>query len=73
MPKTDVSDWSDDALREQLERLETQGAEPTVVKTLSWLSAAERQLRDQERADEAHCAALRGQGLKGANRVRAIR
>jgi hypothetical protein len=68
-----VSDWTAEQITEQLERLAAQDAEPRVLQTLSWLSAAERQLRDQEAADAARCAALRGQGLKGANRVRAIR
>jgi hypothetical protein len=73
VPRLDVSSWTDDAVLEQLERLEVRGAEPRVTRTLCWLSAAERSLRDQERADAARCAGLRAQGLKGANKVKAVR
>jgi hypothetical protein len=73
VPKVDVSDWSDSALHEQLERLADQGAEPRIMRTLSWLSTAERQQREQDRADETYCAAMRDGALKGANRSHATK
>ena len=71
MPRVDVSDWTPDAVLEQLERLEAQGAAPVVTTVISWKSAAERARDAQQAADERHCRNLRGE--KGANKVKAIR
>jgi hypothetical protein len=68
VPEIDVSQWSVEAMEQERATLAERGAEP--VLTLAWLSRAEIIQRERDAADDARCAALRAQAVKGANRIR---
>jgi hypothetical protein len=70
MPHLDASAWTPAMVAEQTERLEAQGAQPRVVVTIYWRSAAERAQDAQDQADETYLSTLRAQAVKRANRIR---
>jgi hypothetical protein len=68
VPQLDVSDWTPEAIADQITRLDLAGAEPTVTVVIHWKSAAERARDAQDRADEQHCRNLAAEGLKGGGK-----
>jgi hypothetical protein len=71
MPHLDASSWTPAMVAEQTERLAAQGAQPRVVVTIYWKSAAERRQDAQDAQDETYLAALRTGALKGGARSHA--
>jgi hypothetical protein len=67
MPRIDATRWSGTVIEQERATLAERGAEP--ILTLSWLSRVEVAQRERDAADEARCAALRLEGLRGAARA----